>query len=66
MCVCCLMNEFSDEKLIDCFDNVVFDGFNVDIYFNDCVCCCDIFMSMIMIMIWEFVFMWYFFGMDCE
>lgn len=60
------MSEINDEKIIDRFDNVVLDGFDVDVYFKDCVRCCDIFMFMIMNMIWEFVFICYLFGMDCE
>jgi hypothetical protein len=66
MRACRLTSEFSDEKLIDRLDNAVLDGTNVDTYLNDRVRRRDIFMSMTMTMIWEFVFTRYLFGMDRE
>lgn len=66
MRACRLTSEFSDEKLIDRLDNAVLDGSNVDTYLNDRVRRRDIFMSMTMTMIWEFVFTRYLFGMDRE
>ncbi|VBB72184.1 Putative protein of unknown function [Podospora comata] len=66
MRACRLTNELSDEKLIDRLDNAVLDGSNVDTYLNDRVRRRDIFMSMTMTMIWEFVFTRYLFGMDRE
>ncbi len=66
MRACRLTSELSDEKLIDRLDNAVIDGSNVDTYLNDRVRRRDIFMSMTMAMIWEFVFTRYLFGMDRE
>jgi len=66
MRACRLTSELSDEKLIDRLDNAVLDGSNVDTYLNDRVRRRDIFMSMTMTMIWEFVFTRYLFGMDRE
>ncbi|KAK3310066.1 uncharacterized protein B0T15DRAFT_386556 [Chaetomium strumarium] len=66
MRACRLTSELSDEKLIDRLDNAVLDGSNVDSYLNDRVRRRDIFMSMTMNMVWEFVFTRYLFGMDRE
>ncbi|KAK4238651.1 hypothetical protein C8A03DRAFT_43625 [Achaetomium macrosporum] len=66
MRACRLTSELSDEKLIDRLDNAVLDGSNVDTYLNDRVRRRDIFMSMTMNMVWEFVFTRYLFGMDRE
>ncbi|KAK3988113.1 hypothetical protein QBC44DRAFT_343535 [Cladorrhinum sp. PSN332] len=66
MRACRLTSELSDEKLIDRLDNAVLDGSDVDMYLRDRVRRRDIFMSMTMTMIWEFVFSRYLFGMDRE
>ncbi|PQK11074.1 hypothetical protein BB8028_0002g13920 [Beauveria bassiana] len=66
MRACRLTSEINDEKTIDRLDNAVLDGSDVDIYLNDRVKRRDIFMSMTMSMIWEFVFTRYLFGMDRE
>jgi hypothetical protein len=66
MRACRLTSELSDEKLIDRLDNTILDGSNVDSFLNDRVRRRDIFMSMTMTMIWEFVFTRYLFGMDRE
>ncbi|KAK4136382.1 hypothetical protein BT67DRAFT_373501 [Trichocladium antarcticum] len=66
MRACRLTSELSDEKLIDRLDNAVLDGSNVDTYLGDRVRRRDIFMSMTMTMVWEFVFTRYLFGMDRE
>ena len=66
MRACRLTNEINDEKTIDRLDNAVLDGSDVDTYLNDRVKRRDIFMSMTMNMIWEFVFTRYLFGMDRE
>ncbi|KAK3394661.1 hypothetical protein B0H63DRAFT_54127 [Podospora didyma] len=66
MRACRLTSEINDEKLIDRLDNAVLDGSDVDTYLNDRVRRRDIFMSMTMTMIWEFVFTRYLFGMDRE
>ncbi|KAM7223249.1 hypothetical protein V8F06_001462 [Rhypophila decipiens] len=66
MRACRLTSEINDEKLIDRLDNAVLDGSDVDNYLADRVKRRDIFMSMTMTMIWEFVFVRYLFGMDRE
>ncbi|KAI1760453.1 hypothetical protein GGR53DRAFT_79976 [Hypoxylon sp. FL1150] len=66
MRACRLTNEINDEKIIDRLDNSVLDGSEVDDYLRDRVRRRDIFMSMTMNMIWEFVFTRYLFGMDRE
>jgi len=66
MRACRLTSEINDEKTIDRLDNAVLDGSDVDRYLSDRVKRRDIFMSMTMSMIWEFVFTRYLFGMDRE
>ena len=66
MRACRRTSEINDEKLIDRLDNAVLDGSDVDNYLVDRVRRRDIFMSMTMTMIWEFVFVRYLFGMDRE
>ncbi|KAI1459094.1 hypothetical protein F4805DRAFT_422571 [Annulohypoxylon moriforme] len=66
MRACRLTSEINDEKIIDRLDNSVLDGSDVDTYLSDRVRRRDIFMSMTMNMIWEFVFTRYLFGMDRE
>ncbi|EJT81560.1 hypothetical protein GGTG_01538 [Gaeumannomyces tritici R3-111a-1] len=66
MRACRLTGEINDEKIIDRLDNSVLDGSDVDNYLRDRVRRRDIFMSMTMSMIWEFVFTRYLFGMDRE
>ncbi|ROT36902.1 hypothetical protein SODALDRAFT_209972 [Sodiomyces alkalinus F11] len=66
MRACRLTSELNDEKVIDRLDNAVLDGSDVDVYLADRVRRRDIFMSMTMNMIWEFVFTRYLFGMDRE
>ncbi|KAI0600238.1 hypothetical protein F4775DRAFT_76765 [Biscogniauxia sp. FL1348] len=61
-----LTSEINDEKIIDRLDNSVLDGSEVDSYLRDRVKRRDVFMSMTMNMIWEFVFTRYLFGMDRE
>ncbi|KAI0136582.1 hypothetical protein BJ170DRAFT_589556 [Xylariales sp. AK1849] len=66
MRACRLTSEINDEKIIDRLDNTVLDGSEVDDYLSDRVKRRDIFMSMTMNMIWEYVFTRYLFGMDRE
>ncbi|KAH8675698.1 hypothetical protein BX600DRAFT_181940 [Xylariales sp. PMI_506] len=61
-----LTSEINDEKIIDRLDNTVLDGTDVDDYLSDRVRRRDIFMSMTMNMIWEYIFTRYLFGMDRE
>jgi hypothetical protein len=66
MRACRLTSEINNDKIIDRLDNAILDGSDVDIYLADRVKRRDIFMSMTMTMIWEFVFTRYLFGMDRE
>lgn len=66
MRACRLTSEINDEKIIDRLDNAVLDGSDVDAYLADRVRRRDVFMSMTMTMVWEFVFTRYLFGMDRE
>jgi hypothetical protein len=64
--VCRLTNEVRDEKVVDRFDNAILDGSDVDLYLRDRVKRRDVFMSVVMTMIWEYIFTRYLFGMDRE
>ncbi|KAK3326709.1 hypothetical protein B0H66DRAFT_513301 [Apodospora peruviana] len=66
MRACRLTSELEDEKLIDRLDNTVLDGSDVNTYLADRVKRRDVFTSMTMTMIWEFVFTRYLFGLDRE
>jgi hypothetical protein len=66
MRACRLTREINNDKTIDRLDNAILDGSDVDIYLADRVKRRDIFMSMTMTMVWEFVFTRYLFGMDRE
>ncbi|KAI9872576.1 MAG: hypothetical protein M1830_001457 [Pleopsidium flavum] len=66
MKACHLASEVSDEKITDRFDNAILDGSDVDSYLVDRVKRRDVFMSVVMTMVWEFVFTRYLFGMDRE
>ncbi|KFY48711.1 hypothetical protein V495_01091, partial [Pseudogymnoascus sp. VKM F-4514 (FW-929)] len=66
MRACRLTSEISNDKIIDRLDNAVLDGSDVDDYLADRVRRRDIFMSMTMTMIWEYIFTRYLFGMDRE
>ena len=64
--LCRSTNEVRDEKIVDRFDNAILDGSDVDNYLADRVKRRDVFMSVVMTMIWEYVFTRYLFGMDRE
>ncbi len=64
--VCRSTNEVRDEKVVDRFDNAILDGSDVDTYLGDRVKRRDVFMSVVMTMIWEYIFTRYLFGMDRE
>lgn len=63
---CRLSTEIRDEKTETRLDNAMLDGSNVDVYLADRVQRRDVFMSVAMYMIWEFIFTRYLFGMDRE
>ncbi|OAP56582.1 hypothetical protein AYL99_08694 [Fonsecaea erecta] len=62
--LCRTTSEVRDEKIVDRFDNAILDGSDVDVYLADRVKRRDVFMSVVMTMIWEYVFIRYLFGMD--
>ncbi|KIV90667.1 hypothetical protein PV10_05299 [Exophiala mesophila] len=62
--VCRKTSEVRDDKIVDRFDNAILDGSEVDHYLLDRVKRRDVFMSVVMTMIWEYVFTRYLFGMD--
>lgn len=66
MRACRLTSEINNDKTIDRLDNAILDGSDVDSYLADRVKRRDIFMSMTMTMVWEFIFTRYLFGMDRE
>ncbi|CDM26974.1 hypothetical protein CBS147339_3410 [Penicillium roqueforti] len=63
---CRLLSELQDEKIADRFDNALLDGFDPDAYLSDRVRRRDVFMSVVMTMVWEYIFTRYLFGMDRE
>ncbi|PLB42437.1 uncharacterized protein BDW47DRAFT_114645 [Aspergillus candidus] len=63
---CRKLGDLQDEKIADRFDNAVLDGYDTDSYLTDRVRRRDVFMSVVMTMVWEFIFTRYLFGMDRE
>ncbi|MCJ1468147.1 hypothetical protein MMC07_006775 [Pseudocyphellaria aurata] len=63
---CYLANEIQDETVTDRFENAVLDGSDVDDYLRDRVQRRDVFMSVVMSLVWEYIFTRYLFGMDRE
>ncbi|KKK15053.1 hypothetical protein ARAM_006823 [Aspergillus rambellii] len=63
---CRKLMELQDEKIADRFDNAILDGSDTDSYLSDRVRRRDVFMSVVMTMVWEFIFTRYLFGMDRE
>ncbi|TVY57031.1 hypothetical protein LCER1_G003535 [Lachnellula cervina] len=66
MRACRLTSEINNDKTIDRLDNAILDGSDVDSYLADRIKRRDVFMSMTMTMVWEFIFTRYLFGMDRE
>ncbi|TQS39404.1 hypothetical protein Golomagni_00074 [Golovinomyces magnicellulatus] len=61
---CRLTREIKNDKIVERLDNSILDGLNVDNYLSDRIRRRDVFMSMVMTMIWEYIFTRYLFGMD--
>lgn len=66
MRACRLTRDIRDEKVTDRLDNAILDGSDVDVYLADRIKRRDVFMSVVMNMVWEYVFTRYLFGMDRE
>ena len=66
MKACYLAREIQDENVVDRMENAILDGSDVDDYLSDRVKRRDVFMSVVMTMIWEYIFTRYLFGMDRE
>ena len=64
--ICRLSTELNDDKLEARLDNAILDGSDVDKLLGDRVRRRDVFMSVVMTMVWEYVFTRYLFGMDRE
>lgn len=63
---CRLMSEIKGDQVIDRLENSVLDGSNVDNLLADKFKRQDVFMAVVVSMIWEFVFTRYLFGLDRE
>lgn len=63
---CFLASEVNIEKVVDRFENAILDGSDVDAYLQDRIKRRDVFMSVAMTMVWEYIFTRYLFGMDRE
>ena len=63
---CYLASEIMDEDIVDRFENAILDGSEVDTYLKDRVKRRDVFMSVVMNMVWHFIFTRYLFGLDRE
>ena len=64
--ICRLTRDIKDEQIADAYDNAILDATDVDDYLSDRVKRRDVFMSVVMQVIFEHVFQRYLFGMDRE
>jgi predicted nucleic acid-binding Zn-ribbon protein len=62
--MCRFSSDINDEKLRDRLDDAILDGSDVDVLLGDRIKRRDVFMSVVMSMVWEYVFTRYLFGMD--
>ncbi|EMC95556.1 hypothetical protein BAUCODRAFT_71325 [Baudoinia panamericana UAMH 10762] len=62
--VCRLSSQLQDDKIENRLDNAILDGSDVDKLLADRIRRRDVFMSVLMTMVWEYVFTRYLFGMD--
>ncbi|KAK5168944.1 uncharacterized protein LTR77_006253 [Saxophila tyrrhenica] len=63
---CRKTSELNDEPLETRLDNVILDGSDVDVLLKERIPRRDVFMSLVMTMVWEYVFTRYLFGLDRE
>ena len=61
---CRKLDDLQDERLADRYENAILDGTDVEFFLQDRIRRRDVFMSVVMTMVWEFVFTRYLFGMD--
>ncbi|KAL8998059.1 MAG: hypothetical protein Q9169_002827 [Polycauliona sp. 2 TL-2023] len=61
---CYLSPEIRDSAIVDRIENSILDGTDADLYLSDRIKRRDIFMSIVMTMIWEYIFTRYLFGAD--
>lgn len=64
--ICRLSTDLNDEKIEARLDNAILDGSDVDKLLGDRIRRREVFMSVVMTMVWEYVFTRYLFGMDRE
>ncbi|KAK4574005.1 hypothetical protein LTR86_001766 [Recurvomyces mirabilis] len=64
--VCRLSTELRDDKIEARLDNAILDGSDVDKLLGDRIRRRDVIMSVVMTMVWEYIFTRYLFGMDRE
>ena len=64
--VCRISTDLKDDKIEARLDNAILDGSDVDKLLGDRIKRRDVFMSVVMTMVWEYVFTRYLFGMDRE
>ncbi len=63
---CRLVGELGDDTLSDLFDDAILDGTEADDYLQDRIKRRDVFMSVVMSRIFDFIFRRYLFGLDRE
>ncbi|TKX21728.1 hypothetical protein C1H76_6224 [Elsinoe australis] len=63
---CRLSSDIKDDKLETRLDNTMLDGSDVDTLLVDRIRRRDVFMALVMMMVWEYIFTRYLFGMDRE
>lgn len=63
---CRPLSEVRDTNVADRFDNAILDGTDIDAILADRVRRRDVFVAVVIAMIWEYVFTRYLFGMDRE
>ena len=66
MKLCYRASEIRDETKVDRMENAILDGTDVDVYLQDRVKRRDVFMAVVMTMIFDYIFTRYLFGMDRE
>ena len=66
MKACYRASEIRDETKLDRMENAILDGTDVDMYLQDRVKRRDVFMAVVMTMIFDYIFTRYLFGMDRE